>query len=220
MQANIHNGSVLNYTGRLVAHRSNHRSGGNQGRTTTATATSTRNAENAQPMATAMAAEDISTVTAALQQHQQQHHQIISTVAAVEIIEGNRKGVRRSSIDNDVIRVDQQQQLAEDASELGLGAGGDSDQRLLLGNGNDGVGVTKEGSVGRKTTGGSKQKKMIFIRAGGEQSVTTTSGGRKEKPPMVTIVTIGAMEATAAMRNGEAGDDESEEDKVDILAHL
>lgn len=167
-----------------------------------------------------MAAEDISTVTAALQQHQQQHHQIISTVAAVEIIEGNRKGVRRSSIDNDVIRVDQQQQLAEDASELGLGAGGDSDQRLLLGNGNDGVGVTKEGSVGRKTTGGSKQKKMIFIRAGGEQSVTTTSGGRKEKPPMVTIVTIGGMEATAAMRNGEAGDDESEEDKVDILAHL
>ena len=205
VQANIH------YPGRLVGvHRSgNHRSG-NHG--------TTRNAENLQATG---GGEDIATVTA-LQQ------QIIATVASVEI---QRKDVDGQPEDTEL-------------DVTGLGAGGDSDQRMLLA-GSGGVGVAvvaaKEGSVGKRT--GSKQQKKIFIRNGSSTgaAVTSQSGdasavgvGNKEKP-MVTIVTIGSCleqaqstpppvvpltaTTTTTTINGTPGE-ESEEDKIDILAHL
>lgn len=195
VQANIHNGSVLNYPGRLVAHRSNR----NQG----SRSNGTRSSSTANESSTVV--EDISTVTA-LQQ------QIISTVAAAEM---GRKGAVTGE---DVILVDQQIQLqSEDATEMdvtGLGAGGDSDQRLLLGSSN-GSGAMKEGSVGRKTC--SKQKK-IFIKAGNDQSAIVHS---KEKP-MVTIVNIGGGMDGTEMRNVDGGEQKEgeEEDAIDILAHL
>lgn len=219
MQANIHSGSVLNYPGRLVGvHRSANIRSGNHG--------TTRNAEHLQSTGGSGGGvrEDISTVTA-LQQ------QIISTVASVEINERKRGGD------------DQQPEDATEMDVTGLGAGGDSDQRMLLGGGGGG-GVVKEGSVGKKT--GSKQKK-IFIRnsaasavttavATGDQSSTNTTttttnggGGNKEKP-LVTILTIGNRldSTTMTMSNGGGGErrrsnrsgEDSEEDKIDILAHL
>lgn len=185
-----------------MAHRSNR----NQG----SRSNGTRSSSTANESSTVV--EDISTVTA-LQQ------QIISTVAAVEM---GRKGAVTGE---DVILVDQQIQLqSEDATEMdvtGLGAGGDSDQRLLLGSSN-GSGALKEGSVGRKT--GSKQKK-IFIKAGNDQSAIVHSGGGRKEKPMVTIVNIGGGMDGTEMRNvdggeGKEGDKSEEEDAIDILAHL